>query len=106
MLTNLLNGYKAASDSVFVKYSERKKETNEDGQYLTPTALMLLADNKFKTLRLKWECNATYNSKEISRPYKRRSRTSRKRLARGIITETSLIPRRHRLKILGRSQHG
>ena len=52
MLTKLFKGYKAASYSVFVKYIERKKETYEDGQDLTPTDLMVLAEKKFKILKL------------------------------------------------------
>ena len=44
--------------------------------------------------------------KKRSWPYKRRSRTSRKGLAGDIITEISLIPRRHRVNIPGRNQTG
>ena len=48
MLINLVKGYNATSYSVFVKYIDRKHETYEDGQDLTPTYLMLLADKEFK----------------------------------------------------------
>ena len=53
MLTNLFKGYKSVSDSVFFEYIEIKQETYEDGQDLTPTALIILAYNKFKILKLK-----------------------------------------------------
>ena len=41
---------------------DRSQETYEDEQYLTPTALVLLADNKFKILKLKGELNAPSQS--------------------------------------------
>ena len=43
---------------------EIKEETYEDGQDLTPTSLMLLADNKFKISKLKGEWNAPSQSEE------------------------------------------
>ena len=46
MLNNIFKRYKSASDSVFVKYIERKKDIYKDGQDLTPTALVLLSYNK------------------------------------------------------------
>ena len=49
LLTNLFIGYKAASDKKFVEYIEHKEEAYEDGEDMTPTALMRLARNKYKT---------------------------------------------------------
>ena len=48
MLTNLFEGYKAASYSFLSNYISIKQETYEYGHELTPIALMLLADNKFQ----------------------------------------------------------
>ena len=53
LLTKLFKGYNAASYSVFVKWIEWKQYTYEDGHDLTPTALILFADKKFKILKLK-----------------------------------------------------
>ena len=49
LLTNLFIGYKAASDKKFFEYIEHKEEAYEDGEDMTPTALMRLARNKYKT---------------------------------------------------------
>ena len=57
LLTNLLKRYKSKS-YFFVKCIERRKETYEDGQYLTLTSLMILVDNEFKLLKLKGGGNA------------------------------------------------
>ena len=64
LLTNVFKRYKSVSYSVFIKYIERKQEDCEDGQDLTPIALMILADNKFKILKLKGELNARSFSEE------------------------------------------
>ena len=48
LLTKLFKGYKAASDSVFFKYIDRNQYMYEDGKDRPTTALMLLAENKFK----------------------------------------------------------
>ena len=42
MLTNLLKGCKSVSNSVFFKYIERKQETYDNGQDLTPTDLSVV----------------------------------------------------------------
>ena len=80
LLTNLFKGYKAASYSYLVTYIEGKQKTYGDRKDLTPISLMLLAYNKFKTLKLKGEW------KKRSWPYKWRSRTSIEGLSGGIIT--------------------
>ena len=58
LLTHLFKGYKAASYSFLGRYIERNRYTYESGQDLTPTDLTLLAENKFKILKLKEEWNA------------------------------------------------
>ena len=42
MLTNLLKEYQTVSNSVFFKYIERKQETYDNGQDLTPTDLSVV----------------------------------------------------------------
>ena len=68
---------------------------------MTPTYLMLLADNKFKNLRLKGNVMQLLRVKKISWPYTRRYRTPRKGPEEEIITEISLITRGRRVKIPG-----
>ena len=53
LLSNLFNGYTAASDNTFTKYNERKQEEYEEGTDIQPIALMSLADNKYKALKVK-----------------------------------------------------
>ena len=66
LLINLFKGYKAVSYSIFVRYIEINQETYQDGQDLTPTAYLLLVDNKFKILKLKGGWNApSYSGEKI-----------------------------------------
>jgi hypothetical protein len=51
LLTNLFKGYQAATDKTFVEYIGRKLERYEEGEMVTPDALMEQADNKFKLLK-------------------------------------------------------
>ena len=62
LLVNLFKGYAAASDATFIEYILKKKDAYEEGADLDPSALMLLAENKFKTL--KQECRWNSLSKE------------------------------------------
>ena len=47
-------GYKAASDKKFVECIEHKEEAYEDGEDMTPTILMHLTSNKYKTYKV-WQ---------------------------------------------------
>ena len=58
LLTNLFDAYTAASDNTFVEYITRRQERYEDGEDITPEALMNLAANKYKTLLQKGKWNA------------------------------------------------
>lgn len=58
LLVNLFKGYACASDKAFVKYITWRQERYEDGESLTPTALMNAANEKYKTLVEKKEWNA------------------------------------------------
>ncbi len=51
LLTNLFKAYKAISDREFVSYSCKKEDEYEEGAEINIDALMLLADNKFKTFK-------------------------------------------------------
>ena len=53
LLVNLFKGYKAAADSKFIEYIEKREDEYEDGDLVTPEALMTRAANKYKTLVLK-----------------------------------------------------
>jgi len=53
LLINLFKGYKAAADSKFVEYIEKREDEYEDGEILEPEMLMTKAANKYKTLLLK-----------------------------------------------------
>ena len=64
LLSNLFKGYTAASDNTFTKYIERKQEEYEDGTDIQPIALMSLADNKYKTLKVKGTWNAPSQEEE------------------------------------------
>ena len=57
LLSNLLKGYAATSDTTFTSYIERKKKEYEDGTNIKPAALMSLADKKYKTLKIKGTWN-------------------------------------------------
>ena len=58
LLANLFKAYKATSDKVFVKYIDQKKNDYDEGMYVTPIKLMLLAANKYKTMKQDNEWNA------------------------------------------------
>ena len=56
VLANLFNGYKAASDKVFIEYIMQKDEDYEEGSPINAESLMNLAANKYKIRlqRNKW----------------------------------------------------
>ena len=58
LLANLFKAYKAASDKEFVKYIDQKKNDYDEGINVTPIKLMLLAANKYKTMKQDNEWNA------------------------------------------------
>ena len=64
LLSNLFKGYAAASDTTFTKYIKRKQEEYEEGTDIKPTALMSLADKKYKTLKIKGMYNALSQEEE------------------------------------------
>jgi len=51
LFANLFKVYKAISDHEFVTYICKKEDEYEEGTDINTDALMLLADNKFKTFR-------------------------------------------------------
>jgi len=68
LLTNLFKGYAACSDKNFVDYIRRKQERYDEGDELTATMLMNLADTKFKQLKDKeiWEAPSPEEEKLIA----------------------------------------
>ena len=64
LLSHLFKGYLAASDKVFVRYIEGKKEKYEEGKDLEPEKLMLLADNRFRLLKERDEWDAPSQEEE------------------------------------------
>ncbi len=58
LLANLFKAYKAVSDREFVTYIHKKEDEYEEGAEIKPDALMLLADNKFKTYKQAQTWNA------------------------------------------------
>ena len=58
LLTHLFKGYLAASDKVFVRYINDKKDKYEEGKELSADKLMQLADNKFRLLKEREEWDA------------------------------------------------
>jgi hypothetical protein len=58
LLANLFKAYKATSDKEFVKYIDQKKNDYDEGINVTPIKLMLLAANKYKTMKQDNEWNA------------------------------------------------
>ena len=64
LLSNLFKGYAAASDNTFTKYIKHKQEEYEDGTDIKSTALMSLADKKYKTLKIKVTWNAPSQEEE------------------------------------------
>ena len=51
LLANLFKAYKAMLDQEFVSYICKKEDEYKEGAEIDTDALMLLADNKFKTFR-------------------------------------------------------
>ena len=68
LLTNLFKGYAACSDKNFVDYIRRKQERYDEGDELTATMLMNLADTKYKQLKDKeiWEAPSPEEEKLIA----------------------------------------
>ena len=64
LLSNLFRVYAEASNNTFTKYIECKQEEYEDGTDIKPTALMSLADKKYKILNIKGTWNAPSQEKE------------------------------------------
>ena len=64
LLSNLLKGYAATSDTTFTSYIERKQEEYEDGTNIKPNVIMCLADKKYKTLKIKGTWNAPSQEEE------------------------------------------
>lgn len=52
LLVNLFKTYKAVKDVTFIEYIQHKKELYKDGGQLTMNKLMLMANKKFKLLKL------------------------------------------------------
>lgn len=65
MLSNLFRAYRTVKDKQFLRYIEQKESDYEEGILeLTPTKLMLLAENKFKTLKEKSQWQAPSEEEE------------------------------------------
>lgn len=58
LLANLFKAYKSASDKEFVKYINHKKNDYDEGNDISPDRLMLLAANRYKTMKQDQEWNA------------------------------------------------
>ena len=58
LLVNLFKGYAAASDRTFVEYMARQQEYYDDGKSMTANELMVLAENKYKNLKIMGKWNA------------------------------------------------
>jgi hypothetical protein len=50
LLSNLFKGYSAASDKVFCAYLKKKEEDYDEGKEVKAPDLMVLAENKFKSM--------------------------------------------------------
>lgn len=68
LLINLFKGYKAAADSKFVEYIEKREDEYEDGEEMNPEILMTRAANKYKTLLLKdkWMAPSAHEEKVLA----------------------------------------
>jgi hypothetical protein len=64
LLSNLFRAYKVVSDKDFVAYMNKKKDEYDEGQDISPSQLMLLAQNKFKTKKQDNEWNAPSEEQE------------------------------------------
>ena len=58
LLTHLFKGYLSASDKVFVRYINDKKDRYEEGKAMSSDKLMQLADNKYRLLKEREEWDA------------------------------------------------
>ena len=58
LLTHLFKGYLSASDKIFVRYINDKKDRYEEGKPLNSDKLMQLADNKYRLLKEREEWDA------------------------------------------------
>jgi len=58
LLSNLFKAYKVVKDKEFTKYINDKKNEYDEGKNILPSHLMLLAANKFKTMKQDDEWNA------------------------------------------------
>ena len=58
LVTNLFDGYTAASDRQFVEYIRKKEDAFEEGQDIDPDQLMQMALNKYRILVDKGQWNA------------------------------------------------
>lgn len=50
LMTNLWKAYLNASDRDFVEFVKRKKDAYDEGEDITPDSLMVMAENKYRTL--------------------------------------------------------
>lgn len=58
LLANLFKAYKTVSDKEFVKYIDQKKNEYDEGKDISSSQLMLLAANRYKTMKQDQEWNA------------------------------------------------
>lgn len=80
LLVNLFKGYKAAQDSKFVEYIEKREDEYEDGENITEEMLMTKAANKYKTLMLKekWMAPSAHEEKVLALEAKIKSMAKKK----------------------------
>jgi len=64
LLLNLFKAYKVIKDKEFTKYINDKKNEYNEGKDINPSQLMLLASNKFKTMKQDDEWNAPSEEQE------------------------------------------
>jgi hypothetical protein len=65
LLINLFKAYSAVTDESFRIWLARKQDDHEEGEELTPDALMLAAKNKYDTMVEKGTWNAPTNAEKI-----------------------------------------
>jgi hypothetical protein len=65
LLINLFKGYSAVSDETFRAWLGRKQDDHEEGEELTPDALMMAAKNKYDAMVEKGTWNAPTNEEKI-----------------------------------------
>ena len=64
LLSNLFKGYAACSDKSFITYVGEKQDEYDEGADITADQLILLADNKYKNLKLKNKWNSPSDQDE------------------------------------------